>query len=269
MCLSLNKAAIQAAGFGVLYPGRDGIPEGRLKLKWPLPRQKDHADFVAKAARQMERHSEGRALVMSEENISGRMLHMQNGNFYGRVVERCKIIREAWPGPIGKVLYVTRAYDSFFISGYKLSALGRVRPAFADLKDTYLGLERGWPEVIAAVRDTLRPASMEVVDYAVRGSSAALAARLIPGFEAAQLQEPTRRVNLSGSDAALGEIQRRLAEGQTLSDAQIEEIIRSSEDGAGAFAPIAFSDGDKQILRDRYAADLDKIAAMAGVDLIR
>ena len=269
MCLSLNKPVIQAAGFGVLYPGRDGIADGRLKVKFPLPRIKDHAPFVERAARQMHRHADGKPLVMSEENISGRMLHMQKGQFYARVVERCRIIRDAWGGPIGKVLYVTRQYDSFLVSGYKLSAMGRARPPFAELRDVYFGMERGWPEVIAAVRDTLQPAEMEVVDYAVRGSSAKLAARLVPGVSADQLEEPTRRVNLSGSDAALGEIQRRYRAGEELSDAVVEEIIHTSPDGAGHFELIEFSQDDKQAWYDRYQADLDVIGQMSGVTLVR
>ena len=73
-------------GFDVAYPGRDGIPNGKLRLRLPSPRHvgKDSTEFVSMAASHLSElfPDPGRALILSEENIPGRMLHFMQGRFF-------------------------------------------------------------------------------------------------------------------------------------------------------------------------------------------
>jgi len=51
LCLSHNRAVLSDAGFDVAYPGRDGVPGGKLKLRLPAPRHRPrHVNGFAEGA---------------------------------------------------------------------------------------------------------------------------------------------------------------------------------------------------------------------------
>lgn len=269
MCLHDNRAALAAAGWALAYPGRDGIPSGELALRLPRPRDKDAGPFVAKVAATLTDRAGDRDLVLSEENVPGRMFHFLQGRFYPAAEARLRVLRAGWPGTVGRALLVVRRYDELFLSGYRKRAEENPVPDFADLRDNYMAMDRGWPDLADLVREILAPETLTVVEYTVRGESRDLLARLVPGTKAEDLAEPDHRVNLSASDAALSALQRRFRAGKTPGPKRRADIIARHADNRerGSFA--AFEPEQVKTLRDRYAADLDAIAKMPGMTLIR
>lgn len=267
MCLHDNRAHLQQAGWAVAYPGRDGIPSGTLALRLPGPKDGAAQDLVPKAARTLANHASGRPLILSEENIPGRMMHFMQGRFYPAAEARARVLRAAWEGPIAHVVLVVRPYGQLFSSGFRKRAEDNPVPPFETLRPKYMAMDRGWPALVAALRDILRPARLSVIPYADRGSSADLLTRLVPDLDATALKEPTAQVNVSATDAALEALQTRYHAGESLARPDWKAVIEAH---AGDVAPrgfAAFSTDEETVWAERYASDLAKIGAMDGVVL--
>lgn len=268
MCLDLNRPTLQTAGFDAAYPGRDGIPGGRLRLK--LPRNGD----IGPVLRELHRHSPepARGLILSEENIPGPMRPFYRGRFYPRAEVRLRSLRQALQqlgaGEIARVLLVLRRYDGLFVSAYRKRAEDNPVPPFAEIRPHLLAMDRGWPELVQAVRAILAPRELVILDYGRRGSSTALLRRLVPEVTA-PLQEPGQAVNLSATDAALRQLQARYRAGETLDRAGWQAVIRAHAEAREDLGFAGFSDEETRILTERYAADLTRIAGMDGVTLLR
>ncbi|WP_420012214.1 hypothetical protein [Tateyamaria sp.] len=247
------------------YPGRDDIPSGKLALRLPRPKDGVTEAAIAKARKTLADHSGGRNLILSEENISGRMMHFMSGRFYPAAEARCAVLRAAWDGPIAHVLFVVRPYDELFVSGYRKRAEDNAVEDFEALRPHYLSMDRGWPELVAVMRDVLRPETMTVIPYAERGTSAALLARMVPGLDAGALKEPQRVMNLSATDAALEALQVRYRAGETLNRAAWQEIVGAHKDDRAPRGFAAFSDAEKHFWSERYTHDLDVISKMDGI----
>lgn len=266
MCLHDNRAALEAAGLGLAYPGRDGIPSGDLALRLPGTIGMEVADSViTRAQRTLQDHAQGRPLVLSEENILGRMFHFMKGQFYPMAEARCEVLRAAWDGPVAHVLLVVRPYDGLFVSGYRKRAEDNAVPPFDDLRAKYIGMDRGWPAIVAVLRDVLRPERLTVIPYAARGSSVSLLERLVPDLRGSALREPTRTVNQSATDAALEALQQVYVGGQKLPRRKWKSIIGAHKDDKTSRGFAAFATQEVDELSSRYAADLTQIEAMPGI----
>lgn len=274
MCLDLNRAALDAAGFDLAYPGRDGIPGGRLRLKLPGPGHKAPQEMIPRAARAIAAHSAdpARALILSEENIPGRMFHFYQGRFYPAAEARLTVLQAALQNlgaeRITRVLLVLRPYDRLFASAYRKRAEDNSVPPFADLVPKFLAMDRGWPALVRAVKSILAPEELIVVDYARRGGSSDLLRRLVPDLDI-PLEEPGRVMNLSATDAALDALQLRYRAGETLERADWQEVIRTHADQRDPTGFAAFSERDSNVLSERYAAHLDKIGRIRGITFLR
>ena len=138
-------------------------------------------------------------------------------------------------------------------------------PPFSDLRSMYMSMDRGWPEIVATLRDVLRPETLSVLPYKDRGTSVSLLKKLVPDLAKAALVEPERTMNLSATDAALEALQKVYVGGQKLPRRRWRATIeRYAEDTASrGFAEFEAAQIDD--LSKRYAADLAQIAQMDGV----
>ncbi len=267
MCSHENREMLDQAGWAVAYPGRDGIPSGTLALRLPGPKDDDLDTPTQKVARTLADHSGGRDMILSEENVIGRMMHFMQGLFYPAAQARAQVIRDAWPGPIAHVLLVVRPYGDLFASGYRKRAEDNAVPPFDTLRPNYMRMDRGWPELVAVLRDTLRPEQMTVLPYEKRGASTDLLARLVPGLPGAALIEPMQDVNVSATDAALEALQARYHAGDKLDRAAWKDVIEDHADDRERRGFAAFSDDEARVWQQRYYADLSRLAAMDGITL--
>lgn len=269
LCLAHNRALLTQAGFDLAYPGRDGAPKGQLRLKLPAPRH-DPATldaFVARAATHLGRLSPdpARAMILSEENFPGRMLHFLSGRFFPASRTRFETLARALPARPVHLLYVVRDYAGFFESAYRRRAEDTWVKPFANVMPKLMQMDRGLPELIAEMRDVLQPERLTVIDYADRGESRALLARLVPGLEGTQLEEPSRVVNLSPTDAALAELQAAFRRPGPLSPGDKQAILTRHADADRRTGFAQFSEEDRAILQARHQQDLARIAELPGV----
>ena len=265
MCLHENRVMLDQAGFGLAYPGRDGIPSGNLALRLPGTIGKVATDVVDRAKNTLQDHAQGRALILSEENIPGRMFHFMKGMFYPLAEDRCRVLRAAWEGPIAHVLLVVRPYDQLYVSGFRKRAEDNAVPPFDGLRPTYMQMDRGWPALVQILQDVLQPEALTVVPYARRGTSAALLERLVPGVPGGALIEPRKIVNLSATDAALEVLQEAYQGGQKLSRAAWKSVIDAHAHDKASRGFAAFNSEETADLSARYASDLKQIEWMPGV----
>lgn len=264
MCLHDNRAVLEQAGFASAYPGRDDIPSGRLALRLPRPKDGATEQAIVKARKTLSAHADGKPLILSEENIPGRMMHFMQSRFYPAAEARLQVLRAAWSGPIAHVLLVVRPYDALFVSGYRKRAEDNKVPEFDTLRPRYLSMNRGWPALVASMRDILKPEQITVIPYAQRGLSAALLARLVPGLPKG-LVEPAKVMNLSATDAALEDLQRRYRAGESLNRAAWQDIVAKHANDKERRGFAAFSEQETQEWAGRYARDIDTLAAMDGI----
>lgn len=268
MCLHGNRAALQREGWSLAYPGRDGIPSGDLALRLPgTIGQKVTDGDVARARATLTDRSKGKPLILSEENILGRMFHFMKGQFYPMVEDRCRVLRAAWDGPVVHVVLVVRPYDELFASGYRKRAEDNAVPAFDGLRASYMDMDRGWPQIVGILRDTLAPETLSVVPYAARGTSVSLLERLVPQMSGRVLIEPAQTKNRSATDAALEALQRHYAGGQKLPRTAWKAIIGAHADDIKSRGFAEFSKEESKYLSDIYISDLKQIEGMSGVNL--
>lgn len=272
MCLDLNRAALQAAGYDPAYPGRDGIPGGTLKLR--LFAKGDAGPVTRRAADVLRMHSPDphRALILSEENISGRMYQFQKGRFYPVAEQQMTVLGDAlktcgaWP--VTRLVLVVRTYAELFTSAYRKRAEDNPVAAFRKIVPRYLAMDRGWPALVKAYRDILAPQELLVLEYAGRGDSADLLRRLLSD-PSMPLTEPARDLNLSATDAALEHLQARYHAGETLDRAAWQEVLQAFSGDTEDRGVTHLEAEERQALSDRYANHLDKMERMRGVTLLR
>lgn len=271
LCLHENRAVLNRLGYDIAYPGRDDVPGGRLKLRLPAPRHgaKRLAPFAASVRAALERFSPDpeRALILSEENLSGRMFHLYQGRFFPAAAKRFSAVRDGLGAARIEIAFVVRPYAGLYVSAYRKRAEDNAVDPFAGIVPALLRMDRGWPELVAEMRDILRPERMVVVDYARRGESRDLLARLIPDRTEAGFAEPARTMNLSATDAALADLQARYHAGESLKRADWQAVLRAyaDDDADRGFARL---DADARAALDaRYAGDLERLAGMAGVEM--
>ncbi len=271
LCLYENRDRLNTGGYDLAYPGRDGVPEGRLALRLPAPRHKEWKDKFTGSVRNTLLNSSpdpDRALVISEENLPGRMLHFQKGLFFPAAGKRFRTFRKGIGDAELDLIYVVRSYDELFVSAYRKRAEDNAVPAFDTLLTNLMGMDRGWPELIAEMRETMALRRLVVVPYARRGTSASLLARLLPDVPEGDLVEPQTTLNLSATDAGLIALQKRYHGGETLPREDWQEVVRSYADdredkGFAQFPPEA-----QETLRARYERDLERLAEMPGIEFV-
>jgi len=171
--LANNRPVIEAAGFDVTYPGRDNIPDGTLGLRLPSPRNADQvaqrsAPSVGQEIAEKCR-ADSRALILSEENMLGRMVHFSAGRFYPAVEARFDALALGTAAPVLRALLVVRDYAQLYVSSYRKRAEDNLVDPFNDGRSKMMRMDRGWPEIVAALQARLQPQETVVVEYGHRG----------------------------------------------------------------------------------------------------
>ena len=271
LCLWQNREVLARHGLVPVYPGRDGVPGGRLRLRLPRPRHgaRRGPGFAAGIRAQLDTLAPppARGIVLSEENIPGPMSHFSEGRFYPAAARRLAVLREAL-GEVPHILIVLRSYDALFASSYRKRAEDNpVRP-FAELVPSYLAMDRGWVELLRDIRDVLRPHRLTVTDHDRRGPSTGLLRQLVPDLAEEALEEPEERVNLSATDAALVVLQRRYHAGEVLARAEWKQVLADHAQDRAPLGVAAFGPAAKAELRARYADDWARIRALDGITAI-
>lgn len=269
LCLFQNRKLLTDRGFDLAYPSRDGVRGGKLRM--PMPRLRHGEKRVPKFADQLHSHlakfspDPDRPLILSEENIPGPMRHFYVGRFFPASAKRLMTLAAALDGPPLHVIYVLRSYSDLFVSAFRKRSEDNKMPPFGDVVPRFLAMESGWPELVAQMRDVLKPACLTILPYERRGASRDLLSLLVPGLEGADLAEPKRTMNRSATDAALADLQMRYHAGKVLKEKEWRQVIADHADDRESRGYAAFSDSDAAALNARYHADLDKISQMQGV----
>ena len=129
-------------------------------------------------------------------------------------------------------------------------------------------MEQGWPDLVALIRARLAPKRLLVVDYAARGTSAQLLQTLLPDFANLPLVEPHQRVNASATDAALQVLQARYAKGESLDRTEWQEIVQRHQHDTESRGLAELPAEAAEVLRARYARDLETLRGMGRIELI-
>jgi hypothetical protein len=271
LCLAENAGQLEGAGYGLAYPARDGVESGRLELRLPGPR---HGDVACQTmirgglAKFDDLFGDRERLILSEENLPGRMVHFYNGQFYPAAAKRADVLAAAMRAPVAHLLFVVRDYAPFFVSAHRQRALDNPVQPFERLREAVMGMTEGWADLIALFQQHLRPEQITVVDYAQRGESRALLARMLPDIAADALQEPARQLNRSGTDAGLMAIQAHFAANENLGEPERAALLQAHDADVGDKGFARFSQAEERLLTERYARDLDRIAALPCVTLV-
>jgi len=272
MCLAQNRAVLEPLGYDLAYPGRDGIPDARLRLK--LPRGGVSEDRLPGFAEGIRQHlgrisrDPKRALVLSEENIPGPMRHFYEGKFFPFAINRFMALSMALEGRPRHILFVVRSYDELIVSGYRKWAEDNPVPPFAQFIPEFLKISQGWPWVLRHLRDRLQPEKLTVLPYEARGSSVDLLRHLLPNLEGSDLREPDRSLNLSATDKALEVLQARYHGGEQLERSGWQAVIAEYADQRENLGFARFDGETRAHFRNRYQQDLDRIRRMPGIDFV-
>ncbi|PIE08963.1 MAG: hypothetical protein CSA73_01065 [Rhodobacterales bacterium] len=274
MFLDLNAAALRAQGLDLAYPSRDGAAGGKLKLFLPAPTHTQEAVEwrAGKASYNLSRHvtDPARRLVLSEENLLGGLDPLTNGRFYPFCAMRARFLARVLKGrPVGRVLLVVRPYDRMFVSAFCKLSEGKVMPDFNEKREDMAAFEGdGWPEVALTLIRELAPRKLVILPYQRPRREVDLARALVPGLQTEGLQEPAHPVNASLPDAALIELQKRYAAGETPQRALVEQLRTDYADAAPPHPYAAFTPEQKVALRARYKADLETLRLLMGVQVL-
>lgn len=276
MCLDLNRDALRLHGIDPAYPGRDGIPGGKLRLKLPGPGTgaQKIAAMTDGAGRTLAAISADpqRALLLSEENIPGRMFHFYKGQFYPAAETRLRVLDKALKAngcdKVTRLVLVLRRYDALFASAYRKRAEDNPVAPFREIAPRMVDMDRGWPALIRAIKTILAPRELVVLEYGQRGESRDLLRRLVPEVTA-DWQEPERVMNLSATDSALEALQARYHAGEALDRSVWQEVVAAHRDNRGSTGFASFTDEEKRVLSERYEQHLDKIAKIRGITFLR
>ena len=270
LCLEINQSALNRAGFDLAYPGRDGVEGGKLGLRLPSPRHgmDQTKRFSQKVKDTVDAFSRdpGRSLILSEENIPGRMLPFFGGRFYPAAEARAAALKGGLEGRLAGLLFIVRDYAGLYQSAWRKRSEDKLQKSFASNVENLVAMDRGWPELLQTLQKTLQPERFVVVEYRARGKSIDLLKRIVP--DVAELQEPDRQINTSVTEAGLAAVQALYK----------REVELSAEEKAAIFAEHAedrrprnltpYTDAAERSLKDRYARDLDRIAAMPGLEFV-
>ena len=140
-------------------------------------------------------------------------------------------------------------------------------PDFSDVRDSYLNIDRGWPELAVAIQNILEPEAMTVLPYASRGTNLNLLQTLVPGLDMAGMVEPDHIANKSATDAALETLQDRYRAGVDLSRADWRTVIERHAANTAPRGFAAFSEAERADLSSRYASDLKQIEWMPKINV--
>ena len=90
-----------------------------------------------------------RRIILSDENMLGPGFRTDGLGLYPSAYPRLAALRRFLGRPPSAVHLTLRAYESFLVSAYAMSAVyRRAVPPFDDIREPLLAVRRGWPQVV-------------------------------------------------------------------------------------------------------------------------
>lgn len=265
--LGANRAALAASGYNLAYPGRGGAAGGTFDCAFPEPRHQgialDAIVDVIKAAL-ADLGAEGRGLILSEHDLAGHMAPLLGGRFYPAALKRAEALRRALGRPVDRLVIVIRPYEALFACAWRRFALDRQMEPFAEYIPAMAGFSGGWTETVTALRDGLEAGRVTVLVGQQHPTD--LIAHLVPGL---QLADPVVLPEAPAvTDSAIAMIQRHYGQGARFAAGQRDRILAFHANQPQLTTGTGFAAPQLAALRARYAEDLDRLAGLAGVDLV-
>lgn len=273
MFLHDNLDEITRQGYDAVYPGRDGIPSGKLGLRLPSLRHGETLQqrFIRKVRKVTRANSPDptRPMILSEENIPGRMIHFYASEFYPAAEARMKALHDGLEGTLKRVVYVVRPYDALYVSAFRKRAEEVVSDLFTDQRAALMNMDRGWPELITLMRDHLKAEETVVMTMDARGDNRNIIKHLVPDLDQGNLVEPKALLNVSASDTAMDALRARYLAGGKLDREERQEIIAEHADNKASTNFAEFTPEQSQELSEKYEHDCDQLAKMDGITFVR
>jgi hypothetical protein len=281
--LDANGDAIQAQGVCLGFAARSMIlpvhqqsPEYHLglrlrsqalnKSKRALKQQisKNRSEIA-----QIVKKGIGQQALLSEENLIGSMAALEQGRFYPHIHARMTLLRKVlYPSAIGNVLLVIRSYSSFFESAFRKRAEVNALPEFSEISKIQADFKGGWPMVVDCILDALRPKQLIVATYGRDRDDLELLGKLCPKLDVTDMKHPERWSNMSYSDRALFECQKRLHAGEVLSRDASWEIRDEFADAPSERHFAKLPPEVVKVLGERFQTDLDILRHHTGITMI-
>lgn len=272
LALHRNRHLLAEAGYTIGFPSRDGVRAGLLAIRLPAPRHE--GDKLVEFEDKLRAHLDNEIVpdpdarvILSEENILGSMAHFERAMFYPAAAKRLGVLRRGLGAAPEHVLITVRSYAHFFLSAYRKRAEEAEVAPFDQVVPYFLGMDRGWPEVIADLCAELQPRRVTVLRHEERVSRRRMLALLAEDVSEGDLLEPQRSLNLSATDRALEVLQKMHAAGRVTRKERRQVI----EDHKLDQTPLGFAQYDPLALKAmeiRYARDLERLGEMTGVTLL-
>ncbi|MCU9848639.1 hypothetical protein OEZ60_11545 [Defluviimonas sp. WL0024] len=265
--LGANRAALTAAGYDLAYPGRGGAPGGTFDCGFPEPRHQGislDAIVGAIATALADLGAEGRGLILSEHDLAGHMASLLAGRFYPVALKRAEALRQALGRPVDRLVVAIRPYEDLFACAWRRFALDRQMEPFAEYVPAMAGFSGGWTETVTALRDGLEAGRVTVLVGPQHPLD--LMAHLVPGL---RLADPVVLPEAPAiTDSAIAMIQRHYGQGARFAPGQRDRILAFHATQPQVAPETGFAATQLTALRARYAEDLDRLAGLAGVELV-
>ncbi|SIS77444.1 hypothetical protein SAMN05421759_103168 [Roseivivax lentus] len=270
--LALNQAVLEEAGFNLAVANRDSATLSSLKLRLPDPRHFRRNDLEERREFLLDEIGKHRInnaprTIISEENIPSGFQGLFSDRPYGAAYDRLRFMRLEMTHPVRRVLLVIRSYDSFLKSAYRKRCEFRLIDPFENYVPMALKARRGWFDLAGDILRALEPEALVVLRQEDRPRHSEMLHHLIPETRGLPLRDIADQVNVSPTDAACRAMQAIFAEGRKLGVGATRRLIADYADDKSGPSIAEFAPEDAQVLRDRYARDLQRIAHLACVEM--
>lgn len=192
--------------------------------------------------------------------LAGRAAAGMTG-FFPDALARAKAYGARLGGPVDRLVIPLLPYDLYLPMLWRGLAQRRAMPDFSEMAQALIATTRGWPDVVADLVAGLQPSQTLILPAPV--SAAEALAVLVPEVALVAAQSDYRDT----PDTALCMLQRLYRQKVTIAPRQVARLV-AFHTKLPQPAPIAaFTAAEAAALRRRFAADLDRIGALAGVKI--
>lgn len=193
-----------------------------------------------------------------EDLLPGRGIAGLEG-FFPEARARAEGYRARLHGPVARLVLSVLPLDLYLPMLWRAQALRRLMPGFDTMAPALTTCRRGWADVVADLVTALAPAETVVIPAPV--DAAVALAQLMPG-----LSLPLPMLTATETpDTALAMLQRLYRQGVVVPPRQIARLSTYHARLPQPAPLAAFGADEAACLRTRFAADLDRIAALPGV----
>lgn len=206
-----------------------------------------------------------RRFVLSEENLLGTPERILSGDwFYDRAGHNLRHVLQVCERRPVRVLFAIRNYADFFPSAYaEALKLNSFVPFDEKLRQFYLGMDRGWPDILAEIGTTLPPGSdLRIWQYeGMRRYEPGIMAAFTGTPTANELEALEDRPQQGGTKRAIAHLHRLSERGVRVTRHRARRVLRASPKKLGHAAFDPWTNTERAFLTDRYNRDVARIAA--------